>query len=69
MIATPAVRALVRDNKAHQIYTILQTSGKEDMKTMNQSLYELVKRGLITYEVAMGHSGDPAELKRMFERG
>ena len=68
MIATPAIRALIRDDKGHQIYSIIQTGGKEGMKTMNASLYDLYSGGHITYEEALSHSGDIADLKLMFQR-
>ncbi|MFN7181351.1 MAG: type IV pilus twitching motility protein PilT [Planctomycetota bacterium] len=66
MIATPAIRSLIRENKIHQIYSIVQTSGKLGMKTMNQSLFELAKNGAITKETALEHSSDPEELKKLF---
>ena len=68
MLANSAVRSLIRDNKAHQIYSIIQTSGKMGMKTMNQSLFELCKAGQITFDMALEHSGDPDDLKRTFQR-
>ena len=67
MVANSAVRALIRDDKAHQIYSIIQTSGKLGMKTMNASLYELYRCGGITYEDALARSTDPEDLKRMFQ--
>jgi twitching motility protein PilT len=68
MIANAAVRALIRDDKAHQIYSIIQTGGKLGMKTMNQSLCELVRRHDITLEQALGFSGDVEDLKRTLAR-
>ena len=65
MIATPAIRSLIRDDKAHQIYSVIQTSGKLGMRTANQSLAELVKAHKITKEDAISHSTDPEELKRL----
>ena len=69
LLATPAVRALIRDNKAHQVYSIIQVSGKMGMKTMNQSLYELYKAGHLVYEDALQYSGDVEDLKKTFQRG
>jgi twitching motility protein PilT len=66
---TPASRSLIRENKAHQIYSVIQTSGKVGMRTMNQSLYEIYKAGHITYEVALQFSADPEDLKKTFQRG
>jgi twitching motility protein PilT len=68
MIANSAVRSLIRDDKAHQIYSIIQTGGKLGMRTMNQSLAELVRRGAITYDQAIQHSGDTEDLKRTLAR-
>jgi twitching motility protein PilT len=68
MIVTPAIRALVRDNKAHQIMSILQTSAAAGMKTMNQSLFELYRSGSVTYEDALEHCHDEADFKRLMER-
>jgi twitching motility protein PilT len=68
MIANSAVRALIRDDKAHQIYSIIQTGGKAGMQTMNHSLAQLVRRNLITVEAALMHSGDVEDLKRTLGR-
>ncbi|GAB4161312.1 MAG: type IV pilus twitching motility protein PilT [Planctomycetota bacterium] len=68
MIANPAIRALIRDNKAHQIMSIIQTGGSIGMRTMNQSLFELYRSGLISYEDAIEHCHDPADFQRLMER-
>jgi twitching motility protein PilT len=68
MIANSAIRALIRDDKAHQIYSIIQTSGKLGMQTMNQALGELVRRTVITYDQALNHSSDLEDLKRTLAR-
>ena len=68
MIANSAIRALVRDNKTHQIGSIIQTSGALGMKTMNQSIYELYRAGSVSYEDAMAYATDPGDLKRLLER-
>jgi twitching motility protein PilT len=68
MIATSAIRALVRDDKAHQIYSVIQTGGKQGMRTLNQSLYELYKASLITYDDALSRTLDPEDLRRTFQR-
>lgn len=69
LIATPAVRALIRENKVHQIYNAIQTSAQLGMRTMNQSLMELYKAGALSYEDALAHSYDPEELKKLMARG
>ncbi len=50
LVATPAVRNLIREGKTHQIYSAMQAGGKFGMQTMDQNIAELVKRGTITYE-------------------
>ena len=67
LVNTP-VRALIRDDKAHQIYSIIQTNKKLGMMTMNASLAELVLSGQITSEDAMARSSEPDELKRLLHR-
>jgi len=68
MMATAAVRALIRDDKAHQLYSIIQTNGKLGMQTMNQALGELVQRQIITYDQALNHSSDLDDLKQTLAR-
>jgi twitching motility protein PilT len=65
LVATPAVRAMIRDNKAHQIYSLMQAGQKYGMQTMNQSLYKLYMQRRITLETALSFSRDPEELERM----
>lgn len=66
MVCNNAVRALIRDDKAHQIYSIIQTGGKVGMHTMNQSLYNAVQKRLVTYEEALHRSTDQDDFKRTF---
>jgi twitching motility protein PilT len=68
MLATPAIRALVRDNKTHQIASIIQTSGGAGMKTMNQSVYDLYREGSITFDDAMTNCTDQGELQQLLQR-
>ncbi len=65
MVATAAIRALIRDDKAHQIYSVIQTGGREGMKTMNASLAELYRAGHVTYEEVLAHSMDVEDLKHL----
>jgi twitching motility protein PilT len=53
LVATPAVRNLIREGKTHQIYSALQAGAKHGMHTMDQHLAELVKSGRISYETGM----------------
>ena len=68
LLATPAVRALIRDDKVHQILSTIQTGGNLGMRTMNQSLYDLYRTRQITYEEAISRATDSDELKRIFQR-
>jgi len=70
MIASPAVRNLIREAKAHQITSVIQTSAHLGMQTMDQCLRDLYQRGLITYEEAMARAMNQEELKKMlFTKG
>ncbi|MDP9165222.1 MAG: type IV pilus twitching motility protein PilT [Actinomycetota bacterium] len=53
LIATPAVRNLIREGKTHQIYSAMQAGGKFGMATMDQHLAELVKKGSVAYDAAL----------------
>ncbi|UCD93878.1 MAG: type IV pilus twitching motility protein PilT [Candidatus Zixiibacteriota bacterium] len=68
MVCTPAIRALVRDDKVHQIYSMIQSGQKYGMKTMNQSLAELYNTGKITIGDAMGFSSNIQELNEMLSK-
>lgn len=52
MVATPAIRNLIRENKVHQIPSAIQTGLKDGMQSLDQSLRHLLKTGRITAEVA-----------------
>ena len=68
MIVNPAIRALVRDNKSHQIMSIIQTGAQLGMKTMNQSLFELYRNGTCSYEDVLSRSSDETDFQRLMER-
>ena len=65
MMATPAIRALIRDQKVHQIYSAMQAGKKYGMQTLNDALYSLYMRDEVALEDLMRVSSDPTELKRM----
>jgi twitching motility protein PilT len=68
LVPNAAIRNLIREDKIHQIYSQMQVGQtKHGMQTMNQSLYGLYTRRMITLEEAMGRSSDPDELKNMIE--
>jgi len=68
MVATPAVRALIRDEKEHQIYSTIQAGAKYGMQTMNQSLYTLYAKRFITLETAFDYTPNIEEFEHMVEQ-
>ena len=65
LLATPAVRALVREGKSHQIYSQMQTGGRIGMKTMTASLAEAVRKGQVRIQDAESVLSDPSEFLRL----
>jgi len=65
MVATPAIRSLIRDDKVHQIFSAMQSGKKHGMQTMNDSLYNLYIQREILMEEALRCSPDPSGLMRM----
>ncbi len=65
MVATPAIRALIRDDKIHQIYSAMQSGKKFGMQTMNDSLYQLYVSREVTQDECLRVSSDPNEFLRM----
>lgn len=68
LVPNPAVRNLIREDKVHQIYSQMQVGQeKYAMQTLNQSLFSLYQRRLISLEEAMGRSIETEELRMMIE--
>ena len=66
MVPNAAIRNLIREDKVHQIYSQIQVGqAKSGMQTMNQSLFFLWQRRIISFDDAMSRSSDPDELKQM----
>lgn len=65
LVVTPAIRALIRDSKAHQIYSLMQGGKKFGMQTLNDSLYQLYMAREVTVDECLRVSGDPNEFMRM----
>ncbi|MFT5291737.1 MAG: twitching motility protein PilT [Planctomycetota bacterium] len=63
MLANAAVRALIREGKAHQIYSQIQTGARQGMKTMSSCLADLVRSGKVRVEDAERTMTDPNELR------
>ena len=64
MTVTPAIRNMIRDNKVHQIEGVISTSSQDQMRSMDQSLLELYKKGRITKDTAVSYATNPDMLKR-----
>lgn len=65
LLATPAVRNLIREGKTHQILSVLQTGAKFGMQSMDAALHKLVRQGLITYAEALDYANDPENLAHL----
>ncbi|KOA20494.1 twitching mobility protein [Clostridium homopropionicum DSM 5847] len=65
MVTNSAIQNLIREGKSHQIQSSIQTGNKYGMKTMDMSLVELYKNGLISKEDSLTYSVDQEMLKRM----
>jgi twitching motility protein PilT len=64
LIATSGVRNLIRSAKTHQIYSLMQTGAQVGMQTMDQSLAQLVREGVITLDMALDRCRDEEELSQ-----
>jgi twitching motility protein PilT len=69
LIATPAVRNLIREGKTHQIYSALQAGAKFGMHTMDQDLARLVQHGAITFDTGMEKCHHMDDFSRLCGRG
>jgi twitching motility protein PilT len=67
LIPTPGIRANIRDDKIHQIYSAIQTGAREGMVTMNTSLFQLLRDGKITEETALGNTSRLDEMAELIE--
>jgi twitching motility protein PilT len=65
LVATPAIRNLIREGKTHQIYSSMQAGGKYGMQTMDQSLATHVKAGAITLATAIERCANADDLRRL----
>ena len=65
LVATPAVRNLIREGKTHQIYSAMQAGGKYGMQTMDQGLADLVRAGTISMKTAIERCANADDLRRL----
>jgi twitching motility protein PilT len=68
MVATPAIRALIREGKTHQLYTDIQTGGQHGMQALDQHLLQLLGERKISYEDALSKSSNPREFEQRAAR-
>jgi twitching motility protein PilT len=65
LVATPAVRNLIREGKIHQIYSMMQAGAKYGMVTMDQELARLVRNGRISMELALERAHHEEDVRRL----
>lgn len=65
LVATPAVRNIIREGKTHQLDAVIQTGGDQGMQSMDKTLVSLVQAGQVTYEEARNFAVDLTEFDRM----
>ena len=68
LVCTPAVWAVIREGKTHQIYSLMQAGQKFGMQTMNQALFTAYLHKQITLEHALGRSGNRQELEQLIQK-
>lgn len=69
LMATSAVRNLIREGKTYQLPMAIQTGAAVGMQTMDSALRQLYNQGLISYETALTSAAVPAEIKRLLAGG
>jgi twitching motility protein PilT len=69
LVATPAVRNLIREAKTHQVYSAMQAGGKFGMQTMDAHLADLVRRGRIDYQHGLQRCHHVEDYNRLCGRG
>jgi twitching motility protein PilT len=65
MMATPAVANLIRENRIHELPLVIETSADRGMISLNRSLADLVKKGIVSLETALRYSLSPIELRML----
>jgi twitching motility protein PilT len=68
MVATPAIRTLIREGKTYQMYTDIQTGSLFGMQTLDSHLLKLVQQGLILYDDALAKTSNPSEFEMRYKR-
>ncbi len=68
MVATPAIKNLIREGKTHQMYSSIQAGKQHGMVAMDQSLAELVNKGVVTYNHALERCASVPDFNRLCGR-
>ena len=69
LLATPAVRSIIREGKTHLIDNVIQTSAEFGMMTIDMSLAKLVAKGTISFDVASAYANNPQDLRMLVNKG
>jgi twitching motility protein PilT len=64
MLATPAIRNLIRERKTHQIYSMIQTGHDLGMQTLDAHLLDIYRAGIVNFEDALAKSSNPTEFRQ-----
>lgn len=67
LLGSPAVRNLIREEKTHELYSVIQTSKRDGMETLDQALCNLVKEQAVSRDEAYMKSSHPERLKRLID--
>ena len=67
MIASPAVRNLIREAKTHQIPGVIETSQRLGMKTLDQALIELFRRGIVSLDEVLSRATNPEHMRSLLQ--
>jgi twitching motility protein PilT len=68
MIATPAIRALIREAKTHQVYSMIETGADYNMVSLDQYLLKMLQQGSVILDHAMAKSSNPSYLQQRYDR-
>ena len=68
LVATPAVRSLIRQNKSFQITSAMQTGKRQGMQLLDDALADLVRSGKVTLENALAVANDPVAMRSQIGR-
>jgi twitching motility protein PilT len=69
LLGVPAARNLIRDCQSHKLQSVMELGSRDGMVTLNQSLAQLVRQGIVTQNEALLKSSNPDALKRTLEKG